>query len=466
MAAVVSCSEDNDYSWGTSPQQNEQAAVITFGNGSVSPVSTIDFANITAEQEYVKVCEIVSPTASDASYNQVKYELVLGNEVFPLTENGEIKVADLQKYLEDNYGKAPTEREVTAVVRQWIANGTTSVNTATSAEFPVKAKLAAPHISEHYYIIGAPSAWDPSSTALPFKHSSTNVYDDPIFTVTFSTDCKDANGDIWFAIVDDECVAAATDWSLVLGAKEGNGNNLIGEPGFIARRTEIGNDGSFKISVGDKEKVIKVTLNMMEGTYLIEPLSFNEYVGVIGNHNGWKADEPIASPNYDGAYQGYMYLDGGFKIRQNGSWADTDTWGGGASDGELTQPGSDITTAAGFYQVNADLFANTYSLVPVTSITCVGNHNGWNQADANCHLAYNVAEKCWEGTFNLTNGFKFAMNDDWAISWGGANGNPDSYDLLTEFGGKDLNVPAGDGQYEIKLYLSCEGKHKVVLTKK
>ena len=48
----------------------------------------------------------------------------------------------------------------------------------------------------------------------------------------------------------------------------------------------------------------------------------------------------------------------------------------------------------------------------------------------------------------------------------GLNGDPAAYDNLTEFDGKDLNLPDGPGTYHIQLYISCEGQNKVVLTKK
>ena len=80
-------------------------------------------------------------------------------------------------------------------------------------------------------------------------------------------------------------------------------------------------------------------------------------------------------------------------------------------------------------------------------------------------MTYNATEGCWELTTDLTDGFKFAVNDDWKISWGGADGNPEAYDNLSQFDGKDLNVPNGDGKYKIQLYLSYEGANRVVLTK-
>ena len=97
----------------------------------------------------------------------------------------------------------------------------------------------------------------------------------------------------------------------------------------------------------------------------------------------------------------------------------------------------------------------------------VGNFNGWNQADQTTHMTYNVEGGYWEATLNLdSDGFKFAMNDDWSVSWGGANGDAAAYDNLSQNGGKDLNIPAeGAGTYNIKLYLAYEGGNKVVLTK-
>jgi hypothetical protein len=56
------------------------------------------------------------------------------------------------------------------------------------------------------------------------------------------------------------------------------------------------------------------------------------------------------------------------------------------------------------------------------------------------------------------------MNHDWAISWGGANGNGKLYDNLTQNDGANIIVDAA-GTYKFQLYLSCEGQNKVVITK-
>ena len=47
---------------------------------------------------------------------------------------------------------------------------------------------------------------------------------------------------------------------------------------------------------------------------------------------------------------------------------------------------------------------------------------------------------------------------------GGANGDGNNFQNLTQTNGTNLNVEAGT--YDFKLYISCEGKNHVVITKK
>lgn len=197
----------------------------------------------------------------------------------------------------------------------------------------------------------------------------------------------------------------------------------------------------------------------------VTPVAYGEYFYEIGAESNWSLPHALYGPNYDGKYQGYYWLEGEFKFKPN-----KDNWEGDyeyAGDNKIADIGGANcpNPGAGFYQIDVDLQEGTYNLTKVESITCVGNHNGWNQADAAQHMTYNSAEGCWELTTTLTNGFKFAMNDAWTVSWGGANGDPTAYDNITQNGGKDLNAPDGDGVYSIKLYLSYEGANRVVLVK-
>lgn len=458
--SLAACTDD--YTDWAEPQKNAQPEIVTFGDGSVSEVGLIDFA--TELPAKVQVCNITAPTASSAEYNVISYKLNLGSSSLEIGADGMIATDVLKSYIEATYGKAPVQRDIASTVEQWISNGTTTVKTATSAEFLVKAILDAPEIYPHMYLIGAPSEWKPTCTTLPFTHDDTkSVYDDPIFTITVPV--KD--GETWFAFADDKTVETG-EWSNVFGAREGNGMNLIGEKGSFTRRSELSDDGSFKITVDGDAKYMKITLDVMEGTYLIEKVNFSDYIYEIGNNTGWGSVNPLSN-NGEGLYTGYCWMDGEYKFRPNadnwtGDWEMVEDLGDNKYSFH-TEGASNFPGLNGFYEMKVDLVSNTAQMTEVKSITCVGNHNGWSEKDASMHMTYNKAEGCWELTTALKDGFKFAMNDDWGVSWGGANGNPAAYENLSQNGGKDLETPAGEGTYKIQLFLVCEGKNRVVLTK-
>lgn len=455
LASFTACTDD--YTDWADPQSTAQPDAVTFGDGSVSAVSLIDFANIADDQTTVKVCNLQAPSSSDASYT-ASYKINLGNNVYDLDANGNMSVADLKDYLESTYGKAPTERNITATVEMWLSNGTTTVKTATSSAFSVTAVLVAPFISESYYVVGGALDWAASAASKEqkFTHSDQNVYDDPEFTIVIDAA---TSGETWFAIGGVEACNAVVngDWTQLLGTTAGNGEN--GLSGTLAPRTELSDDGSFCIK-GDYSK-IRITINMMEYTYTIEPLSFNEYFYEIGGESIWTISNVLYGGDFDGKYQGYYYLDSEFKFKPNeGDWSNDLEW---VSDGKLSTNGSSNIPApeAGFYQINLDAAAMTYNLVKVENISIIGNFNGWT---GDVDMTYNKAEGCWEGTATVdTNGLKFRLNHDWAISWGGKSSGTD-YDNLTYNEGKNIIVPE-NGTYNFKFYLSYEGANRVVITK-
>ena len=135
IATVASCTDDDYTDW-AQPQAYPETEAITFGNGSVSEVTLIDFATIAEEQQNVKVCNVVAPTATDEAYSKVTYRLNIGSASYNMTADGEMATADLKKYVEDNFGKAPVERDMTATVEQWLSNGETTVRPPRRASLP------------------------------------------------------------------------------------------------------------------------------------------------------------------------------------------------------------------------------------------------------------------------------------------------------------------------------------------
>ena len=579
VASVAACTDD--YKDWTSPQAVPQPAQVAFGDGSVSTVGVIDFNSVTAE--LVKVCNITAPTATNDTYKPF-YTITLGGEdAYEIALDGTMSAADLQNFVVNKFGRRPVERDIDATVNMWLTNGGTTVKTATSGVFQIKVIPQAPQISENYYIVGGPNDWAGSAASkeLKFTHSGKDVYEDPVFTVVFNA----PDGDCWFAIGDDEAcdaIANNNDWSKLFGTKKGNGNT---DPeGVLDRRYNLSDDGSFCVPAGNK--LIKVTINMMDYTYKIEglniadsyyliggpgnwdnsknqkfshsdksvfddpvftyvfpstggemwfafgdeeaidavgdnvwnklfgtkgdskdlsgsfdrrynldgdhsfcvdgsakfyrfqvnmmtmtyeitPLNFAEYFYEIGNESGWSTSHPLFGANSDGKYQGYYWLNGEFKFKPNAdNWDDDLEYvDGTTTGGTLTDAGGPNCPdpGAGFYQIDLDVAAMSYSLTKVETISIIGTVNGsW---DTDTDLTYNAETGAWEATTALKAGaMKFRMNHDWTISWGGANGDPKAYDNLTQNNGKDLDL-AEDGTYKIELYIAYEGNNKVVITK-
>ena len=280
VASLAACTDD--YKDWLSPQVVDQPEKVSFGDGSVTSVGTIDF-NSYAE-ETVKVCSITAPTASDPSFTP-SYTITLGGEeTYDISADGVMNSADLSNFVIGKFGRRPVERSIEATVSMWLSNGTTAVKTATSGIFHITAIPKAPQISQNYYIVGGPNDWGESAKnkMLKFSHSGKDVYEDPVFTVTFNA----SEGDTWFAIGDDEaCEAIANDndWSKLLGTTKGNGNQ---DPtGNLDRRYNLKDDGSFCVPAGGK--LIRVTINMMDYSYQIEALNIAENYYLIGGPGEW-----------------------------------------------------------------------------------------------------------------------------------------------------------------------------------
>ena len=197
----------------------------------------------------------------------------------------------------------------------------------------------------------------------------------------------------------------------------------------------------------------------------VEAKVYAEFIYEIGNESDWKTVHPLRSPNLDGIYQGYYWLDGEFKFRPNendwnGDWEYGNVEGVFEDNGGGNFPG----VKPGFYQIDADMTGDkyTYKVTKINSISIIGTVNGnW---DTDTDITYNPQTGAWEVNTTLTDGaMKFRANHDWALSWGGANGDPEAYDNLTHDNGKDLDVKAGT--YTVQLFISYEGNNRVVLKK-
>lgn len=460
LLLLASCTDD--YKDWAEPQTVAQPSIVAFADGSVSSVGVINFADLAEGQELVKVCNINAPTATDAAYAPV-YTIALGDKTFSLDNDGQMAVSDFVSYVESNFGKAPTQRDIEATVSAWLNNGGTAVKMATSGAFTISAVPDAPFIDPNgYYLVGNIDGWACKRVdAYHLTNNGGDVYANPTFSITLPA--VDGVDPYEVKIVPASAFAAdgsIANWDIALSALPDA--DVVANSGNFSYSNAGGN---IKFAADANAKFYKISVNLMEGTYYVEAVNFAEYIYEIGNSQGWSVSAPLYSANGDGKYQGYYYLDGGYKFKPNADNWDGD-WGQdpNSAEGKLVQDGEqDCQAAAGFYQIDVDLAAMNYSTKLVEYISIIGTVNGnW---DTDTDMTYNTESGAWEVTATLNAGaMKFRMNHDWAVSWGGANGDPKAYGNLTQNGGKDLDLTEA-GTYFIQLFITYEGNNRVVITK-
>ena len=143
-------------------------------------------------------------------------------------------------------------------------------------------------ISPAYYVIGAAAGWtSEGARTQKFNHSGADVYEDPIFSIIVES----GGDDCWFAIGDDAALNAIDDgdWSKLFGTK-GASEDLTGTMDY---RYNLGGDHSFHVTGAKK---IRITLNMMEYSYKIEPVNIAENYYLIGGPGDWNAESAMTMP--------------------------------------------------------------------------------------------------------------------------------------------------------------------------
>lgn len=461
MSALVvllaaSCQDaENEFA---GPQAYPKEDAITVPGFTASSTSAIDLATDAASVDVFNLSDaalpegfalgtariVIEPTDVEAEATEIATDV-----------DGMASVADLQALVESTYGKRPVNRAFKAQVYvDAIKDGQAVLIDAGVIDVNLTPK--APQISDAYYIIGEPGAWDPSDVTLKFNHSGNDVYGDPVFTITIPVADNDGDGNMWFAISDAIAAEAYStsggkDWSKVIGCAEGNGNNT--EEGKVARRAEIGNDGSFMIPVDGTAKYIRITLNMMDYSYKIEKLNFAEFIYERGDNNGW-GGYALHGPNFDGVYYGAMKLNTMFKFCGDASdWNLAGNWGYSA-DGILGENSNDnIPCTSGFYMITADIANMTYKLTPFTKIGIIGDGQpgGWND---DTFMTYDETNHCWVATgVALTAGGSIKFRSD--AAWDNVNIGGASLDKLVFNSNDDISVTTS-GTYTVKLYLENE----------
>ena len=439
--ALASCAGDYD-DWG-SPQANEQEASaakgVTFTNGSEAEASAADADGIIN----LVTINVTDPNTSSYALKKVKINgdtipgKLVGNSV-------QVSASELEELVcSQNKSRASVARDL-KVETILSLNLTSGEALAPIGETTGKFTPApTPAIDEQgYYMLGQVNGneWDATSPVWMNKIS------DGVYQLKVTT-TADKN---WFKFYAGSKFVS-NDWTSInagaLGCKENGSEDAFG---FIIYNGDSWGELQTPVIPGAGTWI--VTLDMNNLTYTVQkPILY-----MAGDANGWKHSDVLNSE--DGVhYTGYMYLNqNGFKFCTQKNWDGTNY--GGAFFGE-SEDNIMMTQEAGFYQVDVDLSAKTYTLTPFT-IGIIGNATptGW---DSDTDMTYNPEERCWElKNVTLSDGeMKFRHKNDWSLSWGG------ELDNLTTQNGPNIVVAAGT--YDIKLEVNwAEGTAKCVMTKK
>ena len=453
LMSMVSCTEDYT-DWGN-PQSNPQEEAVSFGDGSVTPVDVIDLAKV--ETEKVKVASIVAPTSSNAAYTP-NYKINFDGQSFDIDADGNMATAELTSYIVDKYGKRPTERDIDATLDAWVSNGATAVKMATSEKFQIKAIPEAPVIEEGYYLVGDMFTTDDvngwtKEVAKAFNHSDKDVYEDPVFTVSFET----TKADQYWKIIPKKNIDSGDIWAAgVVGPKVDGDDSMTGTlTNGDAKAGKIAKAGKYKL-----------TINMMDYSYTFEEVKYDPFIYFIGATDGWtNAEQKLALVDANtGTYTGFLYCadpnnwGNQFKFqRVAGSWDNEINAGAfNTFDGAATNENGNIGVNAGegVYYFDVNLANGTIKATKVETMGIIGGFNNWGGDAA---MTWNAEEYCFEATnVGVTaDGWKFRVNGGWDINLGGSLNN------LTA-GGDNIAV-AGN---TIKLYPTRKTSDNIYCTVK
>lgn len=155
-----------------------------------------------------------------------------------------------------------------------------------------------------------------------------------------------------------------------------------------------------------------------------------------------------SSPTAPTKLEGYVYMANAsnmWKFASQPNWDGPNY--GDAGAGILSTSGGDISSPAGYYKLNADATALTYTAV-ATEWGVIGSATAgaW---DTDTNLSYDPASRTWIGGVHLTAAeFKFRANDAWDIDYGSS-----TKDTSLNAGGDNIPVTV-EADYAITLDLS------------
>lgn len=460
-----SCSEDfKDWA---DPQTNPQEDAITIPGFTATAAQAIDFASVTTDSvNTFSLSSAALPegfTLANARLELTPQGVENATKTTVNTDlNGKGAVADLAPVVESAYGKRPTARTFDAQVYvNAVKDGQAVLIDAGKINLVMTPK--APFIDTNYYLVGQMTDWS-LDTKFKFTHSDADVYEDPVFTIMFTT----TDDNQYWKIIPQGNVDAGNIWAVennpkgVVGVEKDGDDAMSGTLLTTTSKGKKANAG--KIA---KAGIYQMTINMMDYTYTIKQIAPEYYL--VGKLQDWSpepkdktclmyAETPMVQ-----SYTTQWNDDANLKIWLGSDWGDWNNAYGSATMADANTPTGNlkVDNKAGaivcpepgaYYTFTADFSTMTYSWTKLENqnptayekVGLIGVGGDWdNDVDMTEVTPHN-----WFIEKNIPEGsFKIRANHKWddAANWGFAEGQEFSSTgkLITSGGSKDIKIAAG-----------------------
>lgn len=459
-----SCSEDfKDWA---DPQTNPQEDAITIPGFTATGAQAINFANV--ETDSVSTFTL-SEAALPAGFTLENARLELTPQgvenATKTTVNTSIEgkgaVADLSAAVVSVYGKRPSARTFDAQVYvNAVKDGQAVLIDAGKINLVMTPK--APFIDTNYYLVGLMTDWK-LDTNLKFAHSDADVYEDPVFTIMFTTT---ADNQYW-KIIPQGNVDAGDIWKVenapkgVVGVEKDGDDAMSGTLLTTTSKGEKANAG--KIA---KAGTYQMTINMMDYTYSIKQIAPEYYL--VGALQSWSDQnmsclmtaETAMVQNFTTKWTG----DANLKIWLGSDFGKWDNAFGSAAgdgvsaaEGKLKANGDAIVCPEknAYYTFTADFSTMTYKWTKLANqnptefeyVGLIGVGGKWNDGDdidlkqVAPHNWYLAKQEIPAGGLKIRADHKWRDDGNWGFGEGQNYENKGT--LITSGGSGNIPVPAG-----------------------
>lgn len=459
-----SCSEDfKDWA---DPQTNPQEDAITIPGFTATAAQAIDFASVTTDSvNTFSLSSAALPegfTLANARLELTPQGVENATKTTVNTDlNGKGAVADLAPIVESAYGKRPTARTFDAQVYvNAVKDGQAVLIDAGKINLVMTPK--APFIDTNYYLVGQMTDWS-LDTKFKFTHSDADVYEDPVFTIMFTT----TDDNQYWKIIPQGNVDAGNIWAVennpkgVVGVEKDGDDAMSGTLLTTTSKGEKANAG--KIA---KAGIYQMTINMMDYTYSIKQIAPEYYL--VGALQSWSDQnmsclmtaETAMVQNFTTKWTG----DANMKIWLGSDFGKWDNAFGSASgdgvntaEGKLKAGGGAIVCPekGAYYTFTADFSTMTYKWTKLANqnptefkhVSLIGVGGKWNEGDdidleqVAPHNWYLAKQEIPAGGLKIRADHKWRDDGNWGFAEGQKYESKGT--LITSGGSSNISVPAG-----------------------